>query len=230
MLRLDSDQVLRSTLLESLGDWFQHGFGTRIARNWPGETATLKQVHSDVVYCIQGPCTAAELGSGDALTTATPGVAISIRTADCVPILLADPQSKSVAAVHAGWKGTQQQIVRRAVEAMIQEFGARAKEIRAAIGPAIGPCCYEVSQDVALQFANYLPEWTGVGKTYLNLPQFNRWQLIDAGVRLEHTDMDQAVCTRCDADRFESFRRDGAQSGRMHTVIGISPEAARLPV
>jgi YfiH family protein len=227
MLRLDPDQVLRSTLLESLGDWFHHGFGTRHAANWPGETATLKQIHSDIVHTIDGPCSPKELGSGDALATATPDVTVSIRTADCVPILLVDPQSKSVAAVHAGWKGTQQQIVRRTVDAIIREFGAKASNIHAAIGPAIGPCCYEVSQDVAEQFAAYLPEWTGMGKTHLHLTQFNRWQLIEAGVPVQNIDLDEPpLCTRCEATLFESFRRDGAQSGRMHAVIGISTQAA----
>jgi YfiH family protein len=226
MLRLDPDQVLRSALLESLGDWFHHGFGTRHALNWPGKTVTLKQIHSDIVHSIEEPCSSTELGSGDALMTASPSVTVSIRTADCVPILLADPRSRSVAAVHAGWKGTQQQIVRRTVEAMVREFGAVASNIRAAIGPAIGPCCYEVSQDVAEQFAQYLPEWSGTGKTHLPLARFNRWQLIEAGVPAQNIDLDELLCTRCDPTRFESFRRDGELSGRMHAVIGISTPVA----
>ena len=220
MFRLDPDQVLRSTLLDECGaGWMRHGFGTRHAQDWPGETATLKQIHSDIVYAIPGAgCALQELAQGDALTTAARATPLSIRTADCVPVLLADPAHHAVAAIHAGWRGTQLQIVRKAVEAMAEHFGSQPADLCAAIGPAIGPCCYEVSQDVAEQFAAYLPEWSGQGKTHLDLVTFNRWQLESAGVtRVDAIDR----CTRCDAEWFHSFRRDAEQSGRMHAVIEV---------
>src|SRR5512140_3307956 len=113
MLRLDSDQVLRSSLLREL-PWLRHGFGTRQALNWPGPAATLKQIHSDSVFAVKGPgCALAELGQGDALVTAEAATPLSIRTADCVPVLLTDPVHRIVAAVHAGWRGTQAGIVRK---------------------------------------------------------------------------------------------------------------------
>ncbi len=221
MLRLDSDQVLRSGILGELA-WLRHGFGTRQASNWPGATATLKQIHSDAVFAVKGPgCSLAELGQGDALITAETAIPLSIRTADCVPLLLADPVRRVVAAVHAGWRGTHAGIVRKTVETMGKEYDSRPDDILAAIGPAIGPCCYEVSPDVAQRFEPYLPEWTGFGKTHLDLSSINRWQLLDAGLAPSHIDSEPAQCTRCHADLYHSFRRDAEFSGRMHAVIGI---------
>jgi copper oxidase (laccase) domain-containing protein len=93
-------------------------------------------------------------------------------------------------------------------------------DLIAAIGPAIGPCCYEVSQDVAARFQDFLPEWSGAGKTHLDLVRVNQWQLQAAGVPPGAMDVLDA-CTRCEADLFHSFRRDAEASGRMHAVIGL---------
>ena len=211
------DHVYRSTLFDEQ-TWLRHGFGTALSNDWPGEvTATLKQTHSDHVHLVEAACASGgELGEGDALVTNAPRTAISIRTADCVPILLADPVHKAVAAIHAGWKGTAKAIVRRAVERMQAEFGSRPQDLIAAIGPAIGECCYEVSADVAAQFP--MVELPAHGKPHLNLSAINRRQLEDAGVVA--VDVLQA-CTKCDAGLLHSFRRDGDRSGRMHAVIGI---------
>lgn len=206
--------ILTSQLLT--GDWLTHGFGTRHAENWPGESATLKQIHSSEVITVHRNCSG-ELGEGDALITAEPGTKLSIRTADCVPLLFADPVKRVVAATHAGWRGTAGGIARRTVERMVSDFGCRAEDIRAAIGPSIGPCCYEVSEDVALRFPGYAPV---CGKTMLDLVELNRAQLIEAGVR----EIDaMRFCTRCDPEqRFHSFRRDAERSGRMHAAIGLN--------
>lgn len=221
MLRLDPDQVLRSSLFDSL-PWVRHGFGTRLAPDWPGETATLKQVHSDVVVTLRGAgCSLVEQGQGDALVTAEPGIPLSIRTADCVPILVVDPEHRVVSAVHAGWRGTQREIARRTIERMAHSYGSRPESLVAAIGPAIGPCCYEVSQDVAEQFRDYLPEWIGVGKTHLDLVSINRWQLEQAGLPIQQIEAERWHCTRCNPDLYHSFRRDGDLSGRMHAVIEV---------
>lgn len=219
MLRLGDDQVLRSSLFADF-DWMTHGFGTRHAVNWPGETATLKQIHSGDVIAVREPCTG-DLGQGDALVTALRGVRLSIRTADCVPLLFADPVQRVVAAVHAGWRGTVQQISSRAVERMLSEYGSAASDIRAAIGPAIGACCYEVNEDVAMQFREHLPPFWSEGKAKLDLVAINRAQLVAAGV--SETNIDSpTMCTRCDPDGlFHSFRRDAERSGRMHAVIGL---------
>lgn len=214
---LGNDTVYRSSLFDPHKTWSRHGFGTALSQSWPGPTATLKQTHSDQVHVVEAVC-GGEQGEGDALVTNVPGTAISIRTADCVPVLLADPVRKVVAAVHAGWKGTSKAIVRRAVERMEGAYGTRPGDVVAAIGPAIGVCCYEVSADVARQFAAYGVEIPEEGKPHLNLAAINRTQLEQAGVaQVDVLD----VCTKCEAELLHSFRRDGDRSGRMHAVIGI---------
>jgi YfiH family protein len=215
-----SEAVLRSDLFADFESWMIHGFGLRDAVKWPPvETATLKQIHSGDVIAVRGPC-AGELGEGDALITATQGVTLSIRTADCVPLLFADPVRRVVAATHAGWRGTALRIATATVEKMVLEFGSEAKDIRVAIGPAIGPCCYEVSEDVAKQFSAHLPGWQA-GKARLDLASINRSQLLLAGLAPANIDA-PVYCTRCDPrSRFHSFRRDGQASGRMHAVAGI---------
>ncbi len=195
--------------------WVEHGFATRHAVDWFDESrlANLKQIHSDVVAVAAGP---GPLGEGDAVITNVPGVLAGIRTADCLPLLLADPVHRAVAAVHAGWRGSAANISAATLRAMAREFGTRAEDVVAAIGPGIGVCCYEVSEEVASRFVEWLPGLTA-GKNHLDLVETNRRQLTAAGVRTIHTG---AACTRCDAD-YHSYRRDGEASGRMYSVIGI---------
>jgi polyphenol oxidase len=208
--------VLSSPVFDDFGLWMTHGFGTRHSTaDWPGETATLQQIHSADVIVLESLCSG-EMGPGDALVTDQPGVRISIRTADCVPLLFADPVRRVVAATHAGWRGTAAGISRRTIERMVESYGCVATDIRVAIGPAIGPCCYEVSEDVAVQFPGYS---AGCGKIMLDLIAANAQQLRAAGA----VEIDAPrLCTRCDPQqRFHSFRRDAELSGRMHAVIGL---------
>lgn len=210
------ESILHSFVFAGFDNWMTHGFGTAHAgADWPGETATLKQIHSSDVVAVKGPCTG-ELGPGDALVTAELGVRLSIRTADCVPLLFADPVRRVVAATHAGWRGTAASISRRTIELMTNGYGCAAADIRVAIGPAIGPCCYEVSEDVAVQFRGHA---SGCGRVMLDLVEINRLELLESGV----TEIDaMRLCTRCDAEaRFHSFRRDGERSGRMRAAIGL---------
>lgn len=125
---------------------------------------TLRQIHSDVVC----PVSAANLASthdapkADALITDEKGVLLTIQTADCVPILLADTKRKAVAAIHAGWRGTLQRIAAKTIGRMQMEFGTNPSDIVAALGPSIGACCYEVGHEVAREFAAQFPnarEW-----------------------------------------------------------------------
>ncbi len=132
--------VLSSPILEPF-PWLDHGFGTRQAPLSQGGMASLKQIHSSLslVADRREGC----VGEGDALLTGEAGVTVSIRTADCLPILLADSVTRAVAAVHAGWRGTHAHIVKETIERMRSEFGSAAANIVAAIGPGIGACCYE---------------------------------------------------------------------------------------
>ena len=119
--------ILRAANLSAL-EWLEHGFGTRLSVDWPPEPyANLRQVHSDIVVSA-GAEACGILGDGDGLVTATPGLWIGVRTADCAPVILADPVRRAVAVIHAGWRGTVGMIVARAVARMGAEFG-RARRI-----------------------------------------------------------------------------------------------------
>jgi hypothetical protein len=202
--------VLTSRLLEPF-PWLEHGFGTRDAKLDQNAMASLKQIHSGIVWVAHATgC----IGEGDALVTAQPSVAISVRTADCFPILLADPETHSVAAVHAGWRGTAAGVVRSALERMRSEFGTDAGNVYAAIGPGIGSCCYEVGVDVARQFGRQ-----EAGK--LDLAMENRNQLIAAGLRPDRIDT-VGGCTFCQPAQFFSWRRDRDRVGRMISFIRVA--------
>ena len=201
-------RVLTSALLDGLG-WVEHGFGTKDAGLTQEGMASLKQIHSNLSHVADRRSGCA--GEGDALLTDRPGVAVSVRTADCFPILLADPEHHAVAAVHAGWRGTAAGIVGEAIARMRNVYGTRAEALYAAIGPGIGVCCYEVGWEVARRF--------GMDRAgHLDLAAENRKQLIAAGV----ADARIAAiggCTYCDAERFYSYRREGERAGRMISFI-----------
>ena len=190
-----------------------HGFGTRwsdIPALFAG-LATLKQIHSST--CVAAEGRAGELGRGDALLENTPGAIVAVKTADCVPILLADECLRAVAAVHAGWRGTAAHVVRRAVEALHERFGSAPGDLHAAIGPAIGACCYEVGPEVAAQFA------LG-GRVHLDLPGENRKQLLASGIPPARI-YNCGLCTLHYPEDWHSFRRDRQSAGRQHSFIGI---------
>jgi hypothetical protein len=189
----------------------EHGFGTRAEDAWLGEEghAWLKQVHSDVVVRARG---AGLLGEADAVVTTTPELWLSVRTADCLPILLADPIAHVVAAVHAGWRGTVARIVEKTVRRM-QELGAELGEIRASIGPGIGLCCFEVGEEVS-------PHFGLAGKTCVDLAEANERQLLDAGLELSQIWVSKH-CTKCEGELFHSYRRDAAAAGRMVSAIRL---------
>jgi YfiH family protein len=190
--------------------WLEHGFGTRTSIIDQAAMASLKQIHSHISFTAERPgC----VGEGDALVSRTPGVAVSVRTADCFPILLADPETRAVAAVHAGWRGTAAGVVRTSLERMRTEFGTDPKNIFAAIGPGIGACCYEVGIDVARQF--------GLQRAgHLDLAVGNRDQLIGAGLKAERIER-VGGCTFCNPAQFFSWRRDHDRAGRMISFIRV---------
>ena len=203
--------VLTSSLLANLNAghaWLDHGFGTRDSKLDQSAMASLKQIHSNFVLTGDRPGPA---GEGDALITRSTGLAVSVRTADCFPILLADVETQAVAAVHAGWRGTASRIVQAAIARMQAEYGSDPRNIRAAIGPGIGGCCYEVGADVARQFG-----MSHGGK--LDLAVENRRQLIEAGLLPEHIDQ-VGGCTFCNETKFFSWRRDHEAAGRMISFI-----------
>jgi YfiH family protein len=201
--------ILRSPLLSQLA-WIDHGFGTRLAPLSQEGMASLQQIHSGVALPAEHSGCA---GEGDALLTAVPGLRLSVRSADCYPILLADTKNRAVAAVHAGWRGAAAEIVVKTLAKMRAEFGTYPADIAAAIGPGIGACCYQVGVEVARLFGR-----EGAGR--IDLAAANRRQLIDTGVEKRNIDV-LGGCTFCDGARFHSFRREKEQAGRMISYIGL---------
>ncbi|MGH9715045.1 MAG: peptidoglycan editing factor PgeF [Candidatus Acidiferrales bacterium] len=118
----------------------------------------LRQIHSDIVHRVDREAEpAAEAPQGDALFTRERGVLLVVQTADCIPILLADPKHRAVAAIHAGWRGTLSRIAEKTLGRMQMDFGTRPDEVIAALGPGIGQCCYEVGEEVAKEFQAQFP-------------------------------------------------------------------------
>jgi YfiH family protein len=208
----DPENIYRVTQLDAF-PWLVHGFGTRLA-DIPAcfaQLATLKQIHSS--SCVAAEGRAGLLGEGDALIENQPGSVVAVKTADCIPILLVDERLRAVAAVHAGWRGTVARIAAAAVASMSRQFGTRTEDMHAAIGPGIGPCCYEVGAEVAERVG-------GQGRGHIDLPAANRRQLEQAGVTPERVYASN-LCTMCRAEEFHSFRRDQEAAGRMYSLAGI---------
>lgn len=190
--------------------WLEHGFGTRTSVP-PLDLAVVRQVHSaDVVIAER----TGENGTADALLCGLPGIATGVRTADCFPVLLVDPIHRVAAAVHAGWRGTAQNITVKAADAMDAAFGTKRGDLEAAIGPGIGLCCFEVGPEVAREFGPY----EGGAKTYLDLQKINRELLQEAGIGKVY---EANACTYCEGLNYFSFRREGERTGRMISYTRI---------
>jgi purine-nucleoside/S-methyl-5'-thioadenosine phosphorylase / adenosine deaminase len=178
--------------------------------------ATAKQIHSDRVLLVASP---GPQGEGDALISNQPGISLAIRTADCLPILIADPRNRAVAAIHAGWRGVVSEIAPKTIRMMRQQFGSQPDDLVIAIGPGIGPCCFEVGPEVAGQFAPFFPELDLSQRTKLDLVETTCRQLGRNGVNLAQVKA-AGLCSCCNSQLFESYRRDREASGRMIAMIG----------
>jgi polyphenol oxidase len=162
----------------------------------------------------------------DVLVTARPGDTLGAFAADCIPILFCDPKARVVAAAHAGWRGTVAGIAAIAVRAMSERHGAHAEDVRVALGPSIGPCCFEVGSEVVQAFEEALPNRPGVvvpgpNKPHIDLRVATRAFLEAAGVDPANIDSGPP-CTKCNAEKFFSFRRDGQEGGVHMGFIGIT--------
>ena len=163
----------------------------------------------------------------DGIITNQPGVMIAVGVADCLPLLLLDPVKRVAAALHAGWKGTAGNIAAKGVASLEKLFGSDSRDIRAALGPAIGPCCYEVDKPVQQAFSGSGVSWelcaqpSGSDRWKLDLAAANRQQLLEAGVPGENIEAaGQCVC--CNADWFFSHRRDNGETGRQVGFIMLT--------
>jgi YfiH family protein len=195
----------------------------------------VSQVHGTEIAAIHRELPASSTPPrADGMVSDDDSVAIGVRVADCAPILIADTAGRAVAAVHAGWRGTMQAIAGVAVSTLEKEFGCRAGELIAAIGPCLGPCCGEMGPEIVDMFlaaghdGGRVDRWfrTGEsGRPYFDLWRANREQLEDAGMRPEHI-LTAGLCTRTHSSVFHSYRAKGTEAGRMLGII----RAARLPL
>jgi purine-nucleoside/S-methyl-5'-thioadenosine phosphorylase / adenosine deaminase len=197
----------------------------------PGRLRFARQVHG--AACLVADAAAAgSVGEADALLTTVPGVPLAIMTADCLAIVLADPAVPALGVAHAGWRGTVAGIAGRLVATLAQRAGARPERLTAAIGPSIGPCCYEVDEPVIGPLRAAFPEsserWArprSAGKWWLDLWQANADQLVAAGVP-PGAITNPRLCTSCRADLFFSYRREG-RGGRLAAVATLGAPRGR---
>jgi polyphenol oxidase len=213
------------------------------------DLVTLRQVHSDLIHHVSR---APEPLAGDGIITNTPGLLLAVLTADCLPVIIADPKRRAIGIFHAGWRGTAKRIVEKGVGEMRKHFGSDPAQLQAAIGPGIRNCCFRVGPEVRstfeAQFAygselfretkdrdeiherypllfltSRAPGHSELPKQiYLDLAEANRRQLLDAGVPARSIS-DVAVCTACNTDLFFSHRAEKSKTGRMMAVVGIKP-------
>ena len=203
----------------------------RLAGAVPGRCYVARQVHGPAIVRVRAGEGAEAIArvEADGLVSDAVGVSLGVFVADCIPALIADPRTGAFASVHAGWRGTVAGVLPAAVRALATEFGARPGDLRIALGPAIGPCCFEVGEEVVAAFVALLPDARGSGvvlpsprrapgKSNVDLKAANRIVLERAGVSPEAIDAGPE-CTHCDRGRFFSFRRDGS-AGQQMGVIG----------
>jgi YfiH family protein len=214
----------------------------------PWRLVTLRQVHSDIIHCIDS--VPDETLVGDGLVTSTPGLFLAIQTADCIPIVLVDSKRHAIGVFHAGWRGTAKRIVEKGVGEMHRWFGSKPRDLKAAIGPGVHGCCYDVGEEVRDKFesqfsyaANLFREFKdsdpvrekypllfltarapGHGelppKLFLDLVEANRRQLLAAGVPRKAIEA-SPLCTSCRTDSLFSYRAEKGKTGRMMSVAGI---------
>ncbi len=182
----------------------------------PARVVEAEQVHGGLVACADGAGGA--VPGADGLWTRRAGVVLRVRAADCLAVLVADPEAGCVAAVHAGWRGLAAGVLARAVRAL-RTAGCDPSRLRCAVGPSVGPCCYEVDGPVREALAAW-PEAFSPGRAghwQLDLRAVARAQLGSEGLRPEHTTVCTA-CTACEAQWFYSYRREG-KTGRLWAVV-----------
>ena len=230
----------RGALLEKLG------IGGK--RAWP--VVTLRQIHSDVIRCVDD--VPEQMLVGDGVVTATPGRLLAIQTADCLPVIVVDAKRRAVGVFHAGWRGTVKRIVEKGVGAMRQWFGSKPRDLMAVIGPGVHSCCYTVGEEVrdnfqsqfeyAASLFHVVKESDPVREKYpllfltarapghsqlpmnifLDLVEANRRQLVDAGVMAKNIEA-VPLCTSCRTDLLFSYRAEKGITGRLMGVTGIMP-------
>lgn len=214
--------------------FLSHGFGTFIWKiqdfkkrpEWENfRLIFLRQIHSNVVHPVvesfKNDC------QGDAMITDRPHLLLIVKTADCLPVLMADKGKRVIAAVHCGWKGTSKSVVQHVVKALKRYYGCSPPSLFVAMGPHIGKECYEVGGEVMKSFEEaglsldfFYPHPQQKGKYFFDLKKANVSQLLSLGIKKENI-FPLDFCSHCRPD-FPSYRRDGKEAGRVLSFIGMS--------
>lgn len=194
---------------------------------------TCQQVHQDTIALVDESYLKKDcflphnsISKTDALVTNVPGITLMTRYADCVPLLFYDPKTHTVAIAHAGWKGTLAHIGQKTVEVLVNEYHCQPQHILAALGPSIGPCCYQINSTMADQATKKIPraqEYISESSEdglFFNLWQANKKQLKSAGIKDEHLYCAE-ICTACNIDLFFSYRKEEGITGRFGALIGL---------
>jgi YfiH family protein len=239
-------QDSRSTVERNRAEFVRQLRAGSESKPWP--LVTLRQIHSDIIHCVTAPTQ--EPLAGDGLITQTPKILLGIQTADCLPIILVDTKRHSAGVFHAGWRGTVKRIVEKGVGEMRRCLGTLQRDIKAAIGPGIHSCCYEVGPEVRVNFESQFAYADDLfheveesdpvrekypllfltarapghselpKKLFLDLVEANRRQLIAAGVPAKNIGA-SPLCTSCRPDLLFSYRAEKGVTGRMTAAVGI---------
>jgi YfiH family protein len=189
-----------------------------------GQVVTARQVHGAQVAVVDAADRGPVIAATDSLISRERGVALLLRFADCLPLMLYDPQHRAIGLVHVGWRGWLAGVVPNTLSAMRDSFGSRPQSIVAGLGPAIGPCCYKVGPDLIAGVTQACDSVEGLfhalpdGSVHFDLPAAVRKQLRQAGV---HSIESSALCTCCHTDQFFSHRGEGGRTGRFAAVLAL---------
>jgi len=215
---------------------------------WP--LVTLRQIHSDLIYCVDQPIDRPL--AGDGLITNTPGLVLAVLAADCIPVIVADKKRRAIGVFHAGWRGTVKRIVEKGVGELRKHFASDPRDLVATIGPGIQQCCYNVGEEVRSQFAAQFAYGESLFrevkesdpvrekypllfltarapghselpvKLFLDLVGANRCQLLDAGVPSQNIDA-SSPCTACHTELLFSHRAEKGITGRLMAAAAVRP-------
>jgi len=238
----------RQAFISAVTQEVSRSFGSSATAKW--RTVNLRQIHSDLIHRVSEVPKDNALLAGDGMVTDVPGILLGILTADCLPVILVDAKRRAVGVFHAGWRGTVKRVVEKGVGEMHRWFGTDPGDLKAAIGPGIRGCCYEVGPEVRSAFEAQFSYGNGLfretkernevhekyplffltarapghsalpKKIFLDLAEANRRQLIHAGVPAKNIS-DIGLCTSCRKDLFFSHRAEKGVTGRMMAVVGV---------
>jgi YfiH family protein len=189
----------------------------------PSAVVSAEQVHSDTIRLVGTRDRGKAMSDCDSLVTNSPDITLTVKTADCVPVAIFDPDNGAMAMVHAGWRGTVKNICVKTLRAMRRHFDTKAKRCIIAIGPSIGGCCYEVDDAVVRPLKKRLRGYgkalrrSGPEKWMLDLGKLNTIQLVRAGVKKGNIQA-LGICSSCRNDIFPSYRVEGKKAGRTFSI------------